>query len=121
MLKWVLHVVSSLIVELNKLREMAKPITGEQIQSDRGDNNLDIHPLSHTFEILNDILIQQSQEAIDREAERNKAKREAKPARTNMSPTKDKAPIGDDVQSASASGPRLPSTLPSTPQKRNFS
>ena len=74
------------------------------------------HSLGHTFWTLRLIMVSESDEAIKREAERNRILAQAKLARKTA---QDKAPSGDDVQSPSA--PRLPSTLPSTPQKRNLS
>jgi hypothetical protein len=66
-------------------------------------------------------MITRSQEALDLEAERKKVRREAKSTRKYTAPTQDeaKAPIGDDAKSNS--WPRLPSTQPSTPKKRDFS
>jgi hypothetical protein len=61
-------------------------------------------------------MVSESKEAIEREAARNQILARAKLSRKTASPAQDEA---NDVQSPSA--PRLPSTLPSTPQKRNLS
>jgi hypothetical protein len=106
----------SLIVELEALQEAIIHVTLEDLQSDEAVDKVIGNPLKHTFVVLIDMLIQRSQEAIDREAERNKAKREAKTARK---PTKDETSIGDDVQSTS--DPPSSSTMPCTPHKRHIS
>ena len=100
------------------MRDQARPITREHLQSDEAVDELGQHPLRHSFALLNGLMITRSQEALDLEADRKKVLREAKSARKYASLTQGEAPIDDDVQSESS--PRWPGTLPSTPKKRDF-
>jgi len=101
------------------LRNEAKPITLEEIKDLDSCAGLRKHSLGSTFWILRLVMVSKSKEAIEREVERNQILARAKLSRKTVSPAQDEAPSGDDVQSPST--PRLPSTLPSTPQKRSLS
>jgi len=119
-LKTVLDVVSPLIVGLTQLRDQARLVTREHLQSDEAVDDLIQHPLRHSFALLNGLMITRSQEALDFEAERKMILRDAKTTRKYASLTQDNTPIiSDDVQSILS--PHGPSTLSNTPKKRDFS
>lgn len=117
-MKTVLDLVSPLIVGLTQLRDQARPITREHLQSDEAVDDLGQHPLRHSFGLLNGLMITQSQEALELEADRKKVLREAKSTRKYASLTQDEAPVGDEVRPDSS--PRWPDNPPSTPKKRDF-
>ena len=78
------------------------------------------NPLQRTFELLGEILIQRSREDMERQTERVKMAREAKAARAKQLSSDEKTDSAAD-ETKNIAEPRLPSALPSTPQKRDFS
>jgi hypothetical protein len=115
--------MTSLIVGLKAIRDAAIQITQEDLHSHGTDEfveKLDNNPLKRTFQVLGDILLQRSREAEEREAARRREAREAGAARKKQPHIiQNKNSTADGVQSIA--GPRQPSSLPSTPQKRDFS
>ena len=116
--------ISSLIVELEEMLSASSQITEDDLKTlgvgATANKKLVNNPLRATFLALSEILIQRSEEAILREAERSKEAREGKAARKIQTSTpKNKDPV--PIQMQSVAGPRAPNTGSSTPQKRNFS
>lgn len=111
-----------LIIGLLAMRDAALQITRADFDahgSEIFDDKTRKSPLKLTFRILGEILVGPSQEEILREAARVKEVREVKVAREKKSAVIHATVSTDDIHSDSA--PRQPSTLPSTPQKRNIS